>query len=69
MKTWLSPHGQSVDIARWVIETKSHLLETDEYKNHITMRRWIEESQKIIDDYDIMIETIVEETKTGCAQE
>jgi hypothetical protein len=48
-KPWLSPHGQSYDMAKWVIETKAHLLDTDEYRNHTTMKMWIEASKKIIE--------------------
>lgn len=47
-KPWLSPHGQTLEIAQWVVETKTPLLDTDEYRNHTTMRMWIEESQKIL---------------------
>lgn len=48
-KPWLSPHGQSLDMAQWVVEHKTPLLDTDEYRNHTTMKMWIAESQKIID--------------------
>ena len=47
-KPWLSPHGHSVWMAKWVIEEKAHLLDTDEYRNHTTMKMWIEESKKIL---------------------
>lgn len=51
MKDILSPHGKSLDMAKWVVEHKAPLLNTDEYKNHITMRQWIEQSQQIIDQH------------------
>jgi len=60
-KPWLSPHGQSVDMAMWVVENKSYLLETDEYKTNTTMHQWIKESQKIIDAH-------YELTTSGCVQ-
>lgn len=50
-KPWLSPHGQSLDMAHWVVKTKTPLLDTDEYRNHTTMKMWIAESQKIIDEH------------------
>lgn len=50
-KSWLSPHGQSFDMALWVVQEKAPLLETDEYRNHTTLRMWIEESQKIVDEH------------------
>lgn len=48
-KPWLSPHGQSLWMAKYVVETHTHLLDTDEYRNHKTVQMWISESQKIID--------------------
>jgi hypothetical protein len=47
-KPWLSPHGQSLDMAKYVVETYSRLIETDEYRNHTTYLMWIAESEKII---------------------
>jgi len=60
-KPWLSPHGQSLWMAKWVIDNKSHLLETDEYKTNTTMHQWVKESQKIIDAH-------YELTTSGCVQ-
>ena len=48
-KPWLSPHGQSLWMAKWVLAEKAHLLNTDEYRDHATMKMWIAESQKIVD--------------------
>ena len=61
-KPWLSPHGQSLWMAQWVIENKAPLLETDEYRNHTTMRMWVEKSQEIIDAHQAMV------TNGGCMQ-
>lgn len=62
-KPWLSPHGQSFDMALWVVTEKTHLLETDEYRNHTTLRMWVEESQKIVDEHHKMV------LIGGCMQE
>lgn len=62
VKSILSPHGRSYDMAKWVVENKSHLLETDEYKNNKTMHQWIKQSQEIIDQHYKL-------TTSGCAQE
>jgi hypothetical protein len=48
-KPWLSPHGQSLSMAKWVLEYKAPLLETDEYRNHVTMQMWVQKSQEIVD--------------------
>lgn len=48
-KPWLSPHGQSLWMAKWVLAEKAPLLNTDEYRDHATMKMWIAESQKIVD--------------------
>lgn len=48
MKEWLSPHGRSYDMAKWVVDTKGHLIHTDEYKDNETVRQWINHSQLIV---------------------
>jgi hypothetical protein len=48
-KPWLSPHGHSLSMAKWVLAEKAPLLETDEYRNHTTIKMWVEASQKIVD--------------------
>lgn len=47
-KPWLSPHGQSLWMAKYVVENYTRLIETDEYRNHTTYLMWIAESQKIL---------------------
>ena len=50
LKEWLSPHGRSTYMAQWVVETKSQLLETSEYKDNKTVQMWIAASQEILDN-------------------
>lgn len=51
MQNILSPHGQSLDMAQWVVEQYSPLLHTDQYREHITMHEWVKQSQQIIDTH------------------
>ena len=61
-KPWLSPHGQSLWMAKWVLAEKAHLLNTDEYRDHATMKMWIAESQKIVDAHNQL------DNLSGCMQ-